>query len=253
MQLPNEIRSYINGMELAKDNIGQSNAKVYSFRDSKQELYLKIEKKNEEFNREQAVMKWLQNKLPVPNIINISHSGEIDYLLMSKVHGTMSCEQVKLLNPEETIKALANGLMKFHSINIKECPFDSRLQVKLSIAKKRIDNNKVDMDDWEEDNNFKSPEELYKYLIHNQPKEELVFTHGDYCFPNVFIQGDEATGFIDLGRSGIADRWQDIALCVRSIRHNFRNKDYTHLLFEYLDIEPDYEKIKYYILLDELF
>lgn len=61
------------------------------------------------------------------------------------------------------------------------------------------------------------------------------------------------SGFIDLGRAGIADKWQDIALCVRSLKHNVQDHKYIDLLFKHLDIEPNYEKIKYYILLDELF
>lgn len=52
---------------------------------------------------------------------------------------------------------------------------------------------------------------------------------------------------------GIADTYQDIALCVRSLKHNFGTDEYTELLFKHLDMEPDWERIDYYILLDELF
>ena len=57
--------------------------------------------------------------------------------------------------------------------------------------------------------------------MNNQPKEELVFTHGDYCLPNSFIKDNKTVGFIDLGNAGIADKWQDLALCIRSLEHNF--------------------------------
>ena len=64
-----------------------------------------------------------------------------------------------------------------------------------------------------------------------------------------------------MSRCGIADKWQDIALCYRSLLHNFSGKYggkvyegfSPELLFEKLGIEPDWEKIRYYILLDELF
>ena len=69
------------------------------------------------------------------------------------------------------------------------------------------------------------------------------------------------SGFIDLGDAGIGDKWRDIALCYRSLKHNvdgtFGNKIYPDvnpdLLLEELGIEPNNEKIRYYILLDELF
>ena len=54
--------------------------------------------------------------------------------------------------------------------------------------------------------------------------------------------------------------WEDIAMLYRSLRHNFDGtygKVYPGLdpdsFFEELEIEPDREKIDYYILLDELF
>ncbi|MGH2285441.1 APH(3') family aminoglycoside O-phosphotransferase, partial [Enterococcus faecalis] len=55
------------------------------------------------------------------------------------------------------------------------------------------------------------------------------------------------------GRSGRADKWYDIASCVRSIREDIGEEQYVELFFDLLGIKRDWEKIKYYILLDELF
>ena len=62
--------------------------------------------------------------------------------------------------------------------------------------------------------------DLYEYLVKNQPMPDPVFSHGDFCLPNIFVSDQKVTGFVDWGRGGVADRWQDIALCVRSLRHN---------------------------------
>lgn len=102
---------------------------------------------------------------------------------------------------------------------------------------------------------------LLQWLYDNQPKEEPVLSHGDFCLPNIFGTGTQITGYIDLGMTGTADRWCDIAICYRSLSHNYTgrygNKVYSGyddmLLFKELGIEPDWEKIRYYILLDELF
>jgi len=93
------------------------------------------------------------------------------------------------------------------------------------------------------------------------PEEEQVLSHGDFCLPNVFGMKERVSGYIDLGKMGIADKWCDIALCYRSMSHNYsgryHGRSYTDfddlLLFRELGIEPDWEKIRYYILLDELF
>ena len=85
---------------------------------------------------------------------------------------------------------------------------------------------------------------------------------GDFCLPNVFVQNHRISGFIDLGKMGPADRWQDIAIALRSLNHNsvgFYNGgkkyfDFTNqMLLDELGIEMDYDKYRYYILLDELF
>lgn len=87
-----------------------------------------------------------------------------------------------------------------------------------------------------------------------------MLSHGDYCLPNIFVKNHRVSGFIDLGRCGKADKYQDIALCYRSLKHNFGGKFGTVPIkydckefFEILDIRPDWDKIRYYILLDELF
>ena len=108
---------------------------------------------------------------------------------------------------------------------------------------------------------FESPEKLLQWLKENKPDEDFVFSHGDYCLSNIIIKDDKINGFIDLGRSGIADKYQDVALCYRNLQHNYDGKyggkvyegfD-ASILFEELNIVPDWNKIKYFILLDELF
>lgn len=140
------------------------------------------------------------------------------------------------------------------SICIENCILDNSLDIKLKEALYNIENNLVDMGDWEDDNEFKTPMELLEYLKQNKPKEStLSFTHGDYCLPNILGKNKKISGFIDLGRGGIADIYQDIAICVRSLKHNYETERYTDIFFKHLGMEVNREKIEYYILLDELF
>jgi aminoglycoside phosphotransferase len=240
-------------MNSTKETIGCSQAEIYRFISSDKNLYLKVEKVNPQFTHEQKMMHWLQGRLPVPKIIAQCQEAGYDYLLMTEAIGEMACSEKYLNYPEILVRLLAEGIKMLQAIDISDCPFDTTLKHKLHAARDRIEKGQVDMTDWEETTLFNSPKELYDYLVANQPKEEIVFSHGDYCLPNIFFAEETVTGFIDLGRAGIADKWQDIALCVRSLEHNLKGKDYSGLLFEYLGIQPNYEKIRYYILLDELF
>jgi kanamycin kinase/aminoglycoside 3'-phosphotransferase-3 len=259
-KLPDALNKILEGYNFEKDNIGCSSSGVYKFFKDTASFYLKIDNSAGELQREYEMLQWLNKELPVPEIIVWCEHGGLSYMLMTEVmgHMTCSCPDDDVCDPKEnTIRLLAEGLLMLQSIDISSCPFNNTLDKKLAAALYNIENNYVDMDDFEEGNDFAAPIDLYNYLIANKPPEELCFTHGDYCLPNIFIDDNKVTGFIDWGRGGIADKWQDIALCVRSLGYNLRNsvekEKYVDLLFSFMNIRPDWVKINYYILLDELF
>jgi aminoglycoside phosphotransferase len=255
INVPQKINEYTKEMVYEKNEVGCSKAKLYHLIDKDKEYYLKVEKTNHIFEHEQKIMQWLQGRLPVPKIVAQCSEQGVDYLLMTKAIGEMAISEQYLKNPVELVRLLAAGIKMLQEVRVLDCPFDYSLKNTLEYAGERVKNGKVDMNDWKENTKrlYNSPKALYDYLIANQPEEELVFSHGDYCLPNVFFDNGKATGFIDLGSAGIADKWQDIATCVRSLEFNLKSKEYTNLFFECLAIKPDYKKIEYYLLLNELF
>lgn len=262
MEFPVSIQKIIEGKPYKCDNIGESGSAVLLF----DEMVLKVERTSEQSDREYESMKWLKGKLPVPEVIEFERKDGYNYLLMTRLKARSAYDNIKTGDLNLTVKALADGIKKLWSIDVSSCPLNSRLYERLKAARYNIDNNLVDTDDFEEDtfgaNGFKDTEELYEFLKNNKPTEDAVLTHGDYCLPNVFMKGEECAGFIDLGKTGTADRWQDIALCVRSLEYNVCNvrgesrETYLNLkqyFYDLLGIEEDKEKLRYYILLDELF
>jgi len=259
--LPGKIKNLIDEEIYTIDNVGMSDSTVVLFSDK----ILKIRTISEEAENEYYVMEWLQGKLPVPKVLGYEKDEKKTYLLMTKVHGEMACADKFMKNPEQLTAMLADGLQMLWKVDISGCPYIWNLDKKLQMAKYSVENNLVNMDNTEPDtfseNGFKNPEHLLEWLIRNKPDEELVLSHGDFCLPNIFLEDGKVSGFIDLGRTGVSDKWQDIALCYRSLKHNFDGKYtgkqyqgfYDEMLFEKLEIEPDWDKIRYYILLDELF
>lgn len=258
---PDEIKSLIGEEVFSIDAVGMSDSIVVLFHDK----ILKIQTISEESDNEYRVMEWLQNKVPVPKVLGFVRDEKKNYLLMTKVPGEMSCSDRYMKNPEQLTAVLADGLQMLWKIDINNCPYTCNLKKKLHMAKYMVENNLVDMDNAEPDtfgeNGFKNPDHLLEWLNKNKPEEELVLSHGDFCLPNIFLSEGKVSGIIDLGKTGIADKWLDIALCYRSLHHNFNGK-YTgkqyqgfcaDMLFEKLGIEPNWDKIRYYILLDELF
>ena len=262
MFLPEKIRSLIADEHYTTDEIGMSGSSVLIF----DKQILKIQESNEEAENEYRMMRWLKGRLPVPEIYAHEVSDGRSYLLMSKCGGKMACDSEYMEDPEKLCKLLADGLQKLWSVDISGCPSDLSLPHKLEMAKSNIENGLVDVEKVEPDtfgeNGFRDPAELLQWLYDNMPAEEPVLSHGDFCLPNLFGSQEHAAGYIDLGRTGIADKWCDIALCYRSLSHNYSGK-YSgghvysgyddRMLFRELGLAPDWEKLRYYILLDELF
>lgn len=260
IRIPESIKQYLGNRPFQVDSVGQSDSTVIIFED----MALKIEKQCEESDNERSMMEWLSGKLPVPKVLCADTVDGINYLLMSRLPGKMSCDEVYMERGDELVTGLAEGLKMLWSVDISECPYQSNLDNKLRLAAYNVEHGLVDVDNVEPEtfgeHGFKNPEHLLEWLIANKPQEEPVLSHGDFCLPNIFLENGRVSGFLDLGRCGTADQWQDIALCYRSLSYNLRG-DYggkvydgdPDLLFEKLGIEPDFPKLRYYILLDELF
>ena len=261
LYVPLKIQSLIGSKTYTVDDVGMSGNQVLIFED----VVLKIEDKSSSVRKQVEIMKWLEGKIPVPKVLEYIEENGKSYLLMSKITGKMSCAEYYLERPEILVRALANGLKMLWEVNVSDCPQVRDLERVLNEARYQVENNLVDVDNVEPDtfgeNGFESPKHLLEWLENNRPSYEPVFSHGDYCLPNVFLQDGQVSGFIDLGRASVGDKWNDIALCYRSLKHNFdgvyggkKYEDFNpDMLFDALGIEPDWEKIKYYRLLDELF
>lgn len=260
--LPEEIRKYVGTEKYTTDSVGMSGASILIFRD----MVLKVERESEEADREAGVMKWLKGRLPVPEVICHKKQEGMNYLLMTKAAGEMSCHKRYMEEPQKLTAILAEGLEMLWQVDLSGFPFDCGLDKKLEMARVQVENHLVDLDNVEPETfgkgGFADPAELLDWLVRNRPEEEPVFSHGDFCLPNIFVKDGKVSGFIDLGRAGVMDKYQDIALGYRSLKHNYEGKyrGEKHYegycpeeLFGQLGIRPDLEKIRYYILLDELF
>lgn len=260
MRLPQTIRDRLEDKAFRADELGMSRAAVRLY----PHQVLKVQPNTEEAENEAMMLRWLTGKIPVPRVLAYTVEDGASYLLMERCAGAPACDGAYLSDPALLCRLLANSLKALWAVDVRDCPADWRLDHKLAAAEYNVKNGLVDLDNVEPDtfgpNGFRDPEHLLRWLMTHRPAEESVLSHGDFCLPNLFGEGTRPTGFIDLGRTGVADRWCDIALCCRELRHDFMEAyggkpypDYDTLLFRELGITPDREKIRYYILLDELF
>jgi aminoglycoside 3'-phosphotransferase-2 len=81
--------------------------------------------------------------------------------------------------------------------------------------------------------------------------EDPVITHGDYCAPNIVFDGDQLSGFVDIGVLGVADRWRDLAVALWTLERNI-GPGWDELFLQTYGAEPDRSRQAFYLLLYEL-
>ena len=197
--------------------------------------------------------------LPVPAVLQYHEWKGREYLLLTSLPGTDAAAP----RPEERrsaiVAALAAGLRLLHATNISACPFDASRRSRIADAKSQLAAGLVRESDFDAVRQGRTGADLHAELLATQPAiEERVFTHGDYCLPNVLLEDDGAggyrvSGFVDCGRAGVADPYQDLALCARSIAYNF-GAEWVPALFARYGVERvDEVRVGWYQLLDEFF
>lgn len=255
--LPYELKKIIGDNKLTENKIGESEAKVYKIESEVENYYLKIKAIDKFYNlkREKEVYEFLNGKISVPKVLYYDKVDNIEYLLISEIKGNILSFESMNNHPKNVVEIMAKALRRLHNISIDNCRLSSTIEDMLNEAKYRVDNGLVDEEAFEENNKGRSAREILNYLLNNKPlNEDLVFIHGDYCFPNVIALNGEFNGLIDMDNGGIGDKYRDIALALRSIEHNFMDRKlWGYFMKYYGEDKIDMGKVSYHILLDELF
>jgi len=169
--------------------------------------------------------------------------------------------------PRHRADAVARRLVEFlaalHGIPVRECPFDRRLAVTVPLAAANVAAGRVDETDFDAERRGRTAAGVLADLVAGRERAEalepadLAVCHGDFCLPNVLLDPDtlEVTGVLDVGRLGVADRHQDIALLTRSLAATDLNPAYGPGPAERVARRTgaDPWRTGYYRLLDEFF
>ena len=244
---------------------GHSGAEVWRLERSGERLFLKVAPLSNDpgfsLRDEVKKLRWmLARGLPVPEVLDFFEQDGAEWMLTRALEGQDAT--LTSLEPVRVVEVLANALCLLHNTPLENCPFDQRLNLKLEQARVRLEAGRIDPEDFDIENMGQDPHNLYQTLLERRPlNEDWVFCHGDYCLPNIVLLESGApsgilAGFVDVGRAGIADRYQDLALVTRSLEghHNPRFHGLSALFLERYGLEHiEQDKLEYYRLLDEFF
>jgi kanamycin kinase len=196
-------------------------------------------------------MRWARDYLPVPEVLSAGSEDGVDWLLTTGLPGRDGVSPELLAGPATLVATLARGLRRFHdTAPAHACPFDFRLDAQLAHVRRRAAEGLIEPSrDFQMEFGSLTLEDALERLDSERPTtEDLVVTHGDYCFPNALIEGGEVTGYVDLGELGVADRWRDVAVAAWSTNWNV-GPGYEDLFLEAYGVAPDPARMTYYRLL----
>jgi kanamycin kinase len=199
-------------------------------------------------------MRWARGHLPVPEVIEQGREGSTTWLATTPLPGRDGTHPELISRPEELTRILARGLRAFHdTAPVDRCPFDFRLDVALEHVRTRLAAGLIDRArDFHAEFAHLTPDEAVALVEATRPAtEDLVVCHGDYCPPNILITSGRATGYVDLGELGVADRWWDLAAATWSLGWNL-GPGFEELFLREYDAAPDPERTRFYRLLYDL-
>ncbi|HFK2920374.1 TPA: APH(3')-II family aminoglycoside O-phosphotransferase [Stenotrophomonas maltophilia] len=257
MPLPKAWRQLLADARIERQSIGASRAEVARVhRHGQADAFLKSEVIDafSELGDEIARLRWLRAQgQPAPTVIaDVKEAGR-HWLLMSALPGRDLASSPELA-PPRLVEVLADALRGLHALPVAACPFDQRIASRLQAAAARIEGGLVDADDFDDERLGQSPQQVFAELQDTRPEhEQLVVSHGDACLPNLMAANGRFSGFIDCGRLGVADRYQDLALAARSLVDNFEDTRWVAPFFQRYGLVADERRLAFYRLLDEFF
>lgn len=257
--VPAGLASATAGYRWARNLVGEGGGTVHRLygKAGSPDLYLKHGRGPcaGEIADEAARMRWLAPQLPVPAVRGLVRTVDAAWLLMTAMPGMTAHQRIAADSAvaPAIVDAVAGFLRRLHAIPAAGCPFDAGLAGRLVLAGARVEAGLVAEDDFDEERSGWTARRILDRLHADRPVPvDPVVAHGDFTFDNVLVDADRVVGCIDLGRVGIADRHQDLALAWNSLEPAGRALQ-SRFLRQYGLADVDRRRLAYYRALDELF
>ena len=239
--LPLEFESYLRGAKIF-DSSCSPEARVY-FIDRDDGYYLKRSAQGT-LSAEAKMTEYFHSKGLSAEVLSYIQDGSCDWLLTSRVSGEDCTHAQYLSEPKRLARLLGERLRFLHSLDFSDCPVQDRMSAYRLTAEKNYANGNFDSSFFGDGK--AGARDIWREIeMGGDALSGRALLHGDYCLPNVMLDGWRFSGFIDLGNGGVGDRHIDLFWGAWTLNFNLHTDSYRgEFLDSYGRDAVDEEKIK---------
>lgn len=258
MQLPQELAEWLDGLTPVKVDRGESGASVFRYaRQGRRAVYLKRGRDAvaRHILDEVVRLRWLNDHLPSPRLLRFGGDRRDAWMVTEALSGCSAYDVLASKTGERVavVRAIASFLRHLHALPVGDCPFRSHHSVRMAQAHRNLQAGLVDTTDFDEQRQGWTAQQVWSAMTGIQPTQfgEAV-THGDFSLDNIFLDRGKVTGVVDVGRLGVADPYQDLAIVWNSLGE-FGAELQKEMLRAYGIARVDRRKLEFHLCLDEFF
>ncbi|MFE9826822.1 APH(3'') family aminoglycoside O-phosphotransferase [Streptomyces sp. NPDC005791] len=207
---------------------------------------------------------WLSGQcVPGPQVLGW-YSGDAGACLVTSAVSGIPADQVRADDLWASWERIADAVRRLHELPVTECPFRRGLDTMFAVACDVVARDAVNPEFLPVEQQHTPATELLARISREVPRRrdqeiaDTVVCHGDLCLPNIILDPLtlDVSGFIDLGRLGLADRHADLALLLANARETWADEEQARTadvaFAKRYDISFDHDRLRFYLHLDPL-
>jgi len=202
-----------------------------------------------DLHQEAERCRWAAGLLSVPYVLQEGRDDAGTWLITAAIPGDSAVSERWKGEPATAARAIGQSLRQLHdTLPVEGCPFTWSVEERTRRA--HIIRSETERLAWPAYYDLDlTVEAAFSEVASAPPIDKLVVCHGDPCVPNTLLAPNgAATGMVDLGSLGVADRWADLAVATWSTVWNY-GPGFEDVLLDAYGISPDPVRTRYYRLL----
>jgi kanamycin kinase len=225
MTIPSALQDLFAGSAV-EDKSYSKTAKTFRLTRREGAVFVKLASV-ELLERERLMSEFLHQYGLAPEVLGFGPADEGAYLVTAALKGADGVAPGHLGEPSRLAVVYGESLRQLHELAPERCPVRGRDDELRRLAEASLASGDYD------------PGHIPEPLPHaaaslraDRPHDDQVVLHGDYCLPNILLDGFRLSGFVDLGNGGVGGRHYDLYWGVWALEYNLKSNAYKDLFLD---------------------